>query len=110
MLTGQDVMDNSLHELTMPVLIVWGKQDMLTPLSLAYEIHAGIPNSQLEVFDGCGHLAPGLCARRIAPSVLTFLDHAADEQEAEQQHATLVPRKLQSASLAALPDVSAGLR
>jgi pimeloyl-ACP methyl ester carboxylesterase len=110
MLTGQDVMDNSLGALTMPVLIVWGKQDMLTPLSLAYEIHAGIAHSQLEIFDGCGHLAPGLCAGRIAPSVLHFLDQTSTQQQAEQRHAVPDDRKVRSASFAALPDISAGLR
>jgi pimeloyl-ACP methyl ester carboxylesterase len=110
MLTGQDLMDQNLGDLTMPVLIVWGKQDMLTPLSLAYEIHGGIPNSQLEVFDGCGHLAPGLCAGRIAPSIVHFLDHSATQQEAEQQHASVDARAVPTASLAALPDIRAGLR
>jgi len=89
MLTGRDLMDNRLGELKMPVLIVWGKQDMLTPLSLAYTMHAGVPNSQLEVFDGCGHLAPGLCASRIAPSMLQFLDRTPTPQESRQQHAAL---------------------
>jgi pimeloyl-ACP methyl ester carboxylesterase len=89
MLTGQDLVDNRLSELKMPVLIVWGKQDMLTPLALAYEIHAAVPNSQLQVFDGCGHLAPGLCARQIAPSMVNFLDHSTPQEN--QQHAALEP-------------------
>jgi pimeloyl-ACP methyl ester carboxylesterase len=91
MLTGEDLMDNRLGELKMPVLIVWGKQDMLTPLSLAYEIHAGVPNSQLEVFDGCGHLAPGLCAGRIAPTMLNFLGQPTPQRETQEQHAALEP-------------------
>jgi pimeloyl-ACP methyl ester carboxylesterase len=93
MLTGQDLMDTRLGELKMPVLIVWGKQDMLTPLSLAYELHAGVPNSQLEVIDGCGHLAPGLCAGKIAPSLLNFLNPPATLPGNQQHHAELEPAR-----------------
>ena len=85
MLTGQNLLDGKLDKLTMPVLIVWGKQDVLTPLSMAYAIHAGVPHSTLELFDGCGHLAPGLCASRIAPKMTSFLDNS-DTRE----HATVV--------------------
>ena len=84
MLTGQNLLDGKLDKLTMPVLIVWGKQDVLTPLSMAYEIHAGVPHSTLELFEGCGHLAPGLCASRIAPKMTSFLD-GSDNRE----HATM---------------------
>ncbi len=82
MLTGQSLLDGKLQKLTMPVLIVWGKQDALTPLSLAYQLHAGVPHSSLEVFDGCGHLAPGLCASRIAPHLTSFLDSSNTQQHA----------------------------
>ena len=74
MLTGQDLLDGKLGQLTMPVLIVWGKQDNLTPLSMAYEIHAGVPHSTLALYDGCGHLAPGLCANQIKPDLVSFLN------------------------------------
>jgi pimeloyl-ACP methyl ester carboxylesterase len=74
MLTGQNLLDGKLNQLKMPVLIVWGKQDSLTPLSMAYQLHAGVPDSTLQVYDGCGHLAPGLCADKIAPRLNSFLD------------------------------------
>jgi pimeloyl-ACP methyl ester carboxylesterase len=83
MLTGQDLLDGKLGQLKMPVLIVWGKQDNLTPLSLAYQIHAGTTNSRLQIYDGCGHLAPGLCASRIAPGLVSFLNGAGPQRDAE---------------------------
>ena len=89
MLTGQNLLDNKLKQLTMPVLIVWGKEDNLTPLSMAYTIHAGVPNSHLEVFDGCGHLAPGLCASRIAPDMVSFLDKSGGQRESQQESASV---------------------
>jgi pimeloyl-ACP methyl ester carboxylesterase len=73
MFTGKDVMDNHLGELTMPVLIIWGKQDLITPMELADRLHRGIPQSALEVIDGCGHLAPVACASQVLPQMEKFL-------------------------------------
>jgi pimeloyl-ACP methyl ester carboxylesterase len=73
MLTGADLLDGKLGGLKMPVLIVWGKNDQLTPVSLAYIFHAQIPQSALEIYDGCGHLAPRECANRVGPNMLDFL-------------------------------------
>jgi len=41
-----------------PTLVLVGRQDTLTPLSLHEEIHAGIAGSELVVIEDCGHLAP----------------------------------------------------
>jgi pimeloyl-ACP methyl ester carboxylesterase len=73
MLTGTDLLDGKLGSLKMPVLIVWGRNDQLTPVSLAYTFHAQIPQSVLEIYSGCGHLAPRECADRIGPNTLDFL-------------------------------------
>jgi pimeloyl-ACP methyl ester carboxylesterase len=71
-LTGRDATDNLLPGLKMPVLIVWGAEDKITPLSQGEKIHQLVTQSQLEVFAGCGHLAPGQCAARIGPRVVEF--------------------------------------
>jgi pimeloyl-ACP methyl ester carboxylesterase len=73
MLTGQDATDNSLPQLRMPVLLVWGSEDQITPPALAERMHQLIPQSQLEIIPGCGHLAPGQCVDRIGPKVVAFL-------------------------------------
>jgi pimeloyl-ACP methyl ester carboxylesterase len=73
MLAGQDTTDNLLPNLKMPVLIVWGAVDHITPLSEGKTIHKLIPQSQLEVIDGCGHLAPEQCVAQIGPRVVAFL-------------------------------------
>jgi pimeloyl-ACP methyl ester carboxylesterase len=73
MLTGQDATDKLLSQLKMPVLIVWGEEDKITPLSHGETMHRLIPESQLDVIAGCGHLAPDQCAAQIAPNVLEFL-------------------------------------
>ncbi len=76
MLTGADLLDGKLGALKMPMLIVWGKQDHLIPVSVGEGIHHAVPQSEMGVFDGCGHLAPGQCAGRIGPVVEGFLDEA----------------------------------
>jgi pimeloyl-ACP methyl ester carboxylesterase len=77
MLTGADLLTpQELHQLKMPMLIVWGKEDHLIPLSVGEEIHKDVPQSELEIFDGCGHLAPGQCAARVGPVVKGFVDEA----------------------------------
>jgi len=73
MQTGRDTTDKLLPELKMPVLIVWGALDHAIPLSQGETMHRLIPQSQLEVVDGCGHLAPVQCADKIGPTVAHFL-------------------------------------
>jgi pimeloyl-ACP methyl ester carboxylesterase len=74
MLTGTDLVDGQLSSLTMPVLIGWGDQDRLIPISVAYQIHHAILQSVLDVYSGCGHLAPEQCAGQVAPSMVDFLN------------------------------------
>ena len=73
MLTGKDATDKLLPEFQMPVLIVWGGKDRITPLSLGEKMHSLAPESKLEVFFDCGHLAPGQCADQIGPDVVKFV-------------------------------------
>lgn len=73
MLTGREATDSLLPRLKMPVLIVWGAEDQITPLSQGETIHRLIPQSQLEVIPKCGHLAPSQCAPQIGPKVVLFL-------------------------------------
>lgn len=73
MLTGRDATDKLLPQIKMPVLIVWGALDHITPLSQGETIHRLVPQSQMEVVDGCGHLTPVQCADKIGPEVAQFL-------------------------------------
>jgi pimeloyl-ACP methyl ester carboxylesterase len=73
MLTGKDVTDSQLPQLKMPVLIVWGAEDRITPLELGEKMHQLVPQSELDVIAGCGHLAPAQCADKVGPKVTEFL-------------------------------------
>lgn len=73
MLTGQDATDKLLPQLKMPVLLVWGAEDQIMPLSQGETIHRLVPHSEFDILPGCGHLAPGQCAAQIAPEAVEFL-------------------------------------
>ncbi len=40
---------------TVPVLVVWGSDDPIIPVEHAHLLHAALPTSRLEIFDGAGH-------------------------------------------------------
>jgi len=44
-----------LHRLTMPTMLIWGKQDQITPPFVGEEFHKLIPNSEIVFVDHCGH-------------------------------------------------------
>jgi pimeloyl-ACP methyl ester carboxylesterase len=73
MRTGKDLMDGKMQTVTMPVLIVWGKQDVLTPLFIGERMHAAMPQSLLNIYDDTGHLAPTDRAEQVSRSVVAFL-------------------------------------
>jgi pimeloyl-ACP methyl ester carboxylesterase len=73
MLTGKDKLDDSLPTMTEPLLIVWGSDDGLLPIALGQKMHALQPKSELDIVEGCGHLAPETCSSRVAAATADFL-------------------------------------
>jgi pimeloyl-ACP methyl ester carboxylesterase len=73
MRSGRDLLDFRLHQISQPMLIVWGSQDVLIPVSVGEAIHKSVPQSVLNVIDGCGHLAPAECAKPVIDGTVDFL-------------------------------------
>ena len=48
-------MANDIPHFKMPVCLIWGKQDKVTPPHVADEFHSLFPNSELYWIDKCGH-------------------------------------------------------
>jgi 2-hydroxy-6-oxonona-2,4-dienedioate hydrolase len=48
-------MAKEIPRMTMPVLLVWGRQDTITPPHVAEEFHSLFPNSELHWIEECGH-------------------------------------------------------
>jgi pimeloyl-ACP methyl ester carboxylesterase len=70
---GNDLLDTRIGGLTQPLLIVWGSDDQLLPLSIGQQIHGLDPRSELDILQGCGHLAPKTCPDRAAAVTVDFL-------------------------------------
>lgn len=50
-------MAKALPDMKMPVCLIWGKNDTITPPHVAEEFHDKLPNSSLFWIDKCGHAA-----------------------------------------------------
>ncbi|MEB0262627.1 MULTISPECIES: alpha/beta hydrolase [unclassified Mucilaginibacter] len=48
-------MKTELRKITMPVSLIWGKEDKITPPEVAIEFNELLPNSELHWVDKCGH-------------------------------------------------------
>jgi len=53
-LQGVDV-SADLRSLTVPLLVVWGRQDRVVPVSVAGRICELVPHARLATFEACGH-------------------------------------------------------
>jgi len=49
--------ENKLDKLKAPTLLIWGKQDTITPPFVGEKFHALLSNSELHFIDKCGHAA-----------------------------------------------------
>ena len=62
-----------LPRIDVPTLLLYGDKDVRSPLSVAEEMHAGIPRSRLVVMPGVGHMADMEAAERFNAEVRSFL-------------------------------------
>jgi pimeloyl-ACP methyl ester carboxylesterase len=72
-LRGEDVLDGKLDKLKQPTLLVWGREDMLTPLSLGERFNKDIKGSQLFILEKCGHVPQMEKAADFNSALLKFL-------------------------------------
>ncbi len=71
---NEDMLDGKLAGVRQPVLIVWGREDGLTPLAREGErFKRELPAAQWVVFDGCGHVPQVEKAAEFNAAVLKFL-------------------------------------
>ncbi|HXG94291.1 MAG TPA: alpha/beta hydrolase [Blastocatellia bacterium] len=70
---GEDVLDDRLSAIKQPTLIVWGREDGLTPIAMGERFKKEIPGSQLLVFDKCGHVPQIEKAADFNAAVMKFL-------------------------------------
>lgn len=66
-------LEDRLHEIKQPVLLVWGRQDTVTPPFVADKFAELLPNAHLEWIDACGHAPMMEHPERFNEILLTFL-------------------------------------
>jgi pimeloyl-ACP methyl ester carboxylesterase len=78
--TAQQIMPADIDALTaqyktikVPVLIIWGAEDEVVPLSVGKKFKRDIPNSQLVILPKCGHIPPEEEPQETNRLVTTFL-------------------------------------
>jgi len=68
------VVDGKLGAIKAPTLIVWGREDALTPLAGGTMLATEITGAQLVVLDHCGHIPQFECAAPFNAALLKFLN------------------------------------
>jgi pimeloyl-ACP methyl ester carboxylesterase len=48
-------MSKDIHKIKVPVCLIWGRDDKITPPEVAVEFHQLLPDSELNWVDQCGH-------------------------------------------------------
>jgi pimeloyl-ACP methyl ester carboxylesterase len=78
--TAQQIMPDDIDALTaryktirVPVLIVWGEDDQVVPLSVGRNFQRDIPGSELVILPKCGHMPPEEEAAETTRLVKAFL-------------------------------------
>ncbi|MBN1106292.1 MAG: alpha/beta hydrolase [Deltaproteobacteria bacterium] len=71
-----DQFDNreGLQDIRLPVLILCGERDKLTPVKYAKYLHANLPSSRIEIIPGAGHMVMIEQSAAVNRSLGTFLD------------------------------------
>ena len=71
---GDDVLDGKLGAIKHPTLIIWGREDGLTPLSGGQRFNKEITGSRLFIIDKCGHVPQLEKASEFNTGLMKFLE------------------------------------
>jgi 2-hydroxy-6-oxonona-2,4-dienedioate hydrolase len=70
---GEDMLDGRLGGIKQPTLIVWGREDQLTPMWMAERFKKEINGSEIVVLEKCGHVPQMEKAAEFNAAVMKFL-------------------------------------
>ena len=65
---------SSIQTIECPTLILWGLQDNINPVSMAYKFYKEICNSKLKIYEQCGHLCMEEIPKESAEAVISFMN------------------------------------
>jgi pimeloyl-ACP methyl ester carboxylesterase len=66
--------DDSLSKIKTASLLLWGKEDVQTPLYQAEKLHKGLINSELDIIEGVGHSLPLIQPQIVAEHIIKFVN------------------------------------
>jgi pimeloyl-ACP methyl ester carboxylesterase len=69
---------SELKKIQLPILLVWGAQDVRSPLTVAHDLEARLKGSRLVVLEGAGHLAQVEAAERLNGELRLFFRSIAE--------------------------------
>jgi len=73
----RDHLGEILGEIRQPALLLWGRNDLVTPADVADTFQASLPNATLRWIEKCGHAPQIECPDDVAAGIAWFLDHLA---------------------------------
>jgi pimeloyl-ACP methyl ester carboxylesterase len=77
---GEDCIDDKVKTIKAPTLVLWGREDGLTPLAMGKAFAEDIPGAQMVVIEKCGHVPQLEKPAEFNASLLKFLGVAATAQ------------------------------
>ena len=81
-----DHLGEVLPNVAQPTLLLWGRQDIVTPPAVAEEFQRLMPRAELSWIDECGHAPQIEQPDAVAAAIAGFLDRlAADESHSEAE-------------------------
>lgn len=72
-----DHLGERLHEVRVPTLVAWGRNDVVTPPEVAEQFAGGIPGARLRWIDRCGHAPQVERPDELGALIGAFLDELA---------------------------------
>ncbi len=78
------LLDDRLHEVTVPVELVWGDADGLFTLDYAQRLLDGLPRARMHPVHGCGHVPHRECPDKVIEALRSALEMPPPEREVEE--------------------------
>jgi len=70
----RDHLGERIRQIEAPTLLIWGREDIVTPPEAANQFNDTIPNARLVWFDRCGHAPMMECPDQFAQAMLEFVN------------------------------------
>jgi len=64
------------RKISIPTLILWGKDDVSIRVNMAYRLHRDIKKSRLKIFEHVGHMPQEEVPQKVVKEILDFMNHS----------------------------------